>query len=315
MMSGHEKNQTRHKKRRFYLIAYLLPALLIYTIFMAAPILMSLRTSLYEWSGVGEKTFVGFANYIKLFTENTYSQRFFNALGNNIVMFVFMMLLQNIYGLVLAVLLTRGLRGTQFFRTIFFAPVTISVVIVGFIWSLIYNPTWGIINAALKAVGLGQLATSWLGNESTALICVSIAGAWQSIGLTIMMLVAAIQGISDDIYESAKLDGCGEWKLFTKITLPLIAPNIGMVTVLTFIGNFANSFDLIYAMQGAIAGPNYSTDVLSTFFYRTAFGAYGSFMPDMGMGATIATVMFAIVAVCVGIWLYIDGRKRKGDEE
>lgn len=310
-MSRHKR---KHKKRKMFLLAYLLPALLIYTIFMAAPILMSLKTSLYEWSGVGEMTFVGIENYVKLFTEETYSQRFFNALGNNIVMFIFMMLLQNIYGLVLAVLLTRELKGSRFFRTIFFAPVTISVVIVGFIWSLIYNPTWGIINAALKAIGLDKFAIPWLGNESTALICVSIAGAWQSIGLTIMMFVAAIQGISDDIYESARLDGCGEWKLFTKITLPLIMPSIGMVTVLTFIGNFANSFDLIYAMQGAIAGPNYATDVLSTFFYRTAFGAYGSFTPDMGMGATIATVMFAIVSVCVGIWLYMDGRKRRRDE-
>lgn len=310
-MSVNKSVQNGKKKKKYFLIAYLLPAFLIYTVFMAAPILMSLRTSLYEWSGLGEMNFVGLHNYIALFTQSPFSERFFNALGNNIVMFVFMMILQNVTGLILAVLLTKGLRGSVFFRTIFFAPVTISVVIVGFIWSLIYNPTWGIINAFLKMVGLGQFATSWLGSESTALLCVSIAGAWQSLGLTTMMFVAAIQGISDDVFESARLDGCGEWKVFTKIIFPLIIPNIGMVTVLTLIGNFANSFDLIYAMQGAIAGPNYATDVLSTFFYRTAFGAYGSFRPDMGMGAAIATVMFIIVFICVGIWLYIDARNRR----
>ncbi len=305
------KKSKGRKKKKYFVLAYILPAFLIYTVFMAAPILLSLRTSLYEWTGVGDMKFVGLENYIALFTEPNYSQRFFNALGNNVVMFVFMMVLQNVYGLVLAVLLTRGLRFSNFFRTIFFSPVTISVVIVGFIWSLIYNPTYGIVNGALKAVGLDKFAISWLGNEGTALLCVAIAGAWQSIGLTIMMFVAAIQGIPDDVFESARLDGCGEWKLFAKITLPLITPNIGMVTVLTLIGNFANSFDLIYAMQGVIAGPNYATDVLSTYFYRTAFGAYGSFMPDMGMGASIATVMFVIVFGCVGIWLLIDARNRR----
>ena len=126
-----------------------------------------------------------------------------------------------------------------------------------------------------------------------------------------MMFVAAIQGVSDDVYESAKLDGCGEFRLFRYITLPLIMPTVGMVTVLTFIGNFANSFDLIYAMQGAIAGPNYSTDVLSTYFYRTSFGAYGSFIPDMGMGSVIAVFMFIIVAVCVAIWFVLDRKSRE----
>ena len=306
------KENNRLKSRsRWYIAAYLFPALAIYTCFMVLPVLTSFRTSLYEWNGVGEMKFVGFENYIRLFTDSLYKERFFNALKNNGVMFCFIMLFQNVYGLLLAVLLTRGLRGSGFFRTVFFSPVTISVVIVGFLWTLIYNPTWGVINAILKSLNLGQYAIAWLGNEKTALVCVTIAGAWQSIGLSTMMFVAAIQGVSDDVYESAKLDGCGEFRLFRYITLPLIMPTVGMVTVLTFIGNFANSFDLIYAMQGAIAGPNYSTDVLSTYFYRTSFGAYGSFIPDMGMGSVIAVFMFIIVAVCVAIWFVLDRKSRE----
>lgn len=298
-------------KRKYFVLPYLLPAFIIYTTFMAVPILMSLKTSLFEWSGVGAMKFVGFDNFVKLFTTSPYSERFFNALYNNALMFCFMMFLQNCYGLLLAVLLTRGLRGSSFFRTVFFSPITISVVIVGFLWTLIYNPTWGILNSALKAVGLEKLAIAWLGNKNTALLCVSIAGAWQSIGLTTMIFVAAIQAIPEDIYESARLDGCNERRLFSRITFPLMIPSIGMVTILTFIGNFANSFDLIFAMQGAIAGPNYATDVLSTFFYRTAFGAYGSFRPDMGMGAAIASVMFFIVLMCVGVWFYFDAKSRR----
>lgn len=306
------KEPTRLKSRpRWYIIAYLLPALAIYTCFMVIPVLTSFRTSLYEWNGVGEMKFIGFENYIRLFSDPLYKDRFFNALKNNGVMFLFIMLFQNVYGLLLAVLLTRGLRGSTFFRTVFFSPVTISVVIVGFLWTLIYNPTWGVVNAILKALHLEQYAIAWLGNEKTALICVTIAGAWQSIGLSTMMFVAAIQGVSDDVYESARLDGCGELRLFRHITLPLIMPTIGMVTVLTFIGNFANSFDIIYAMQGAIAGPNFSTDVLSTYFYRTSFGAYGSFIPDMGMGSAIAVIMFLIVAVCVAIWFVLDRKNRE----
>lgn len=309
------KEPTRLKSRpRWYIIAYLFPALAIYTCFMVLPVLTSFRTSLYEWNGVGEMEFIGFENYVRLFSDPLYKDRFFNALKNNGVMFLFIMLFQNVYGLLLAVLLTRGLRGSSFFRTVFFSPVTISVVIVGFLWTLIYNPTWGVLNAILKALHLEQYAIAWLGNEKTALICVTIAGAWQSIGLSTMMFVAAIQGVSDDIYESARLDGCGELRLFSHITLPLIMPTVGMVTVLTFIGNFANSFDLIYAMQGAIAGPNFSTDVLSTYFYRTSFGAYGSFIPDMGMGSAIAVIMFLIVAVCVAIWFVLDSKSREGTQ-
>lgn len=298
-------------RRKLFLLYYLLPALVIYTVFMAAPILLSLKTSLMAVNESGQTVFVGLDNFVKLFTTSPYSERFFNAFKNNVLMFVYIMVLQNIYGLLIAVLLTRGLRGSAFFRTIFFSPITISVVIVGFVWTLIYNPTWGILNSALRAVGLDKLAISWLGNEGTALICVAIAGAWQSMGLSIMLFVAAIQGISEDVYESAKLDGCNEGRLFSKITLPLIMPTVGMVTILTFIGNFSNSFDVIYAMQGAIAGPNYATDVLSTFFYRTAFGAYGSFAPDMGMGAAIAAVMFVIIFACVGVWLYFDSKANK----
>lgn len=310
-MKARLKDPNPRKKIRWYLLAYLLPALFIYTVFMVMPVLTSLKNSLYEWNGLGEMKFVGFDNFVKLFTQTPYAERFWNALKNNCLMFLMIMLFQNVYGLLLAVLLTRGLKGSTFFRTIFFSPVTISVVIVGFLWTLIYNPTWGVLNAILKALHLNQYAIAWLGNEKTALLCVTIAGAWQSTGLSTMMFVAAIQGIDDDIFDSARLDGCNENHLFWKITLPLILPTVGMVSVLTLIGNFANSFDLIYAMQGAIAGPNYSTDVLSTFFYRTAFGAYGSFMPDMGMGSAIAALMFAIVAVCVGIWFILDAKSRR----
>lgn len=302
---------TSHKSTKWYIFAYLFPALAIYTCFMVIPVLTSLRTSLYEWNGVGEMKYVGFNNYVKLFSDPLYKERFVNALKNNGVMFFFIMLFQNVYGLFLAVLLTRGLKGSGFFRTVFFSPVTISVVIVGFLWTLIYNPMWGVINAILKGLHLEKYAIAWLGNEKTALICVTIAGAWQSIGLSTMMFVAAIQGVSDDIFESGKLDGCSETLLFKHITLPLIMPTVGMVTVLTFIGNFANSFDLIYAMQGAIAGPNYATDVLSTYFYRTSFGAYGSFIPDMGMGSAIAVIMFIIVAFCVAIWFVLDRKSRE----
>ncbi|MGI5977479.1 MAG: carbohydrate ABC transporter permease [Candidatus Limivicinus sp.] len=255
--------------------------------------------------------FIGLKNFTTLFTVSPYRERFFGALKNNVMMFLMIMVLQNGLGLLLAVLLTRGLKGSVFFRTVFFSPVTISVVIVGFIWTLIYNPTWGVINAVLKALGLGEHAMAWLGDESTALLCVTIAGAWQSIGLSTMMFVAAIQGIPDDIVEAGRIDGCGEWQLFRHITFPMILPTIGMVSVLTLIGNFANSFDIIYAMQGALAGPNFSTDVLSTFFYRTAFGAYGSFVPDQGMGSAIAVMMFIIVLICVCIWFVLDAKNRR----
>ena len=284
------------------------PAFVIYTLFMLVPLIASLGLSLFQWSGYGAKTFVGLGNFVRLFSDANYSTRFWNALGNNVYFFAITMLLQNVTALALAVMLERGLRGSRVFRTIFFAPSTVSVVIVGYLWLLIFNPKWGAVNLLLKRIGLDTHSFAWLGNEHTALSAVAFANAWQYTGIPMMLFVAGINAISGEQYEAAAVDGCGEWQKFLYITLPNLKPILFIVSTMTFVGNFS-SFEIIYAMEGTLGAPNYATDTLGTFFYRTAFGARTGSPPEMGMGAAIAAVMAVIVGFGVTLWLRIQSGK------
>ena len=280
----------------------MLPAFVVYTVFMLIPLIASLGLSFFEWSGYGAKTYVGFSNFYRLFTDANYSVRFWNALGNNVYFFVITMLIQNVTALVLAELLERGVRGSNVFRAIFFAPSTISVVIVGYLWLLIYNPMWGALNKILGMVGVNMRNYAWLGNEGTALTAVAFANAWQYTGIPMMLFIAGINAIPNEQYEAVAVDGGGDWHKFLYVTLPNLKQILFIVSTMTFVGNFS-SFEIIYAMEGTLGAPNYATDTLGTFFYRTAFGARTGSPPEMGMGAAIAAVMTLIIGAGVALWL------------
>ncbi len=289
------------KQFPFYLIVFIAPALICYSVFMAFPLVDSLRLSLLTFESDGTAVFVGLGNFERLFTEEFWSFRFWNALRNNFIFFGVHMLVQNPMALLLAVILTRrGLRGVPVFRTILFAPTTLSYVIVGFTWSLLLSPLWGILHKPLTDIGL---PTPLLGRTDTALVTVALVSVWQFIGLPMMLFVASLISINDELIDAALVDGASAWDVFWRIKFPLILPTIGIVTVLTFVGNF-NAFALIYTMQGSTGDPNLSTDILGTFFFRTAFGAGGAAEPNFGMGTAIATMMFFIILTVVIIYLY-----------
>jgi raffinose/stachyose/melibiose transport system permease protein len=297
---------TRAGRKRvpWHLIVFLAPAVLIYTAFMVYPLFESLRLSLFSSNG----SFVGTANYAQLLTDNNFAPRFWGALQNNLIFFAIHMLLQNPIGLLLAAILsTRVLRGRAVYRTLIFAPTVLSVVIIGFIWKLILSPLWGVAQGALDAVGLGQLYLPWLGLSGSALIVVGLMSVWQFVGIPMLLFSAALLGISDEIIEAARVDGASSLRIFRSIQLPLIAPTVGIVAILTFVGNF-NAFDLVYAVQGGLAGPDFSTDLLGTFFYRTFYG----FQLQLGnptMGATVAGMMFLIILF--GVVLFLFGIQRR----
>jgi len=290
-------------------ILFLLPALVVYIAFMAWPLLNSLRLSFFTGSGYTPDHFVGFDNYRTLFTEPYYRDRFFNALGNTFVFFAIHMLVQNTLGLLFAVLLATGIKGHGLMRTIIFLPATLSVMIIGFLWRLILNPQWGALNQFLKAIGLERFALPWLGDPTWALIIISLVSVWQWVGLPTMFYLAGLLTIPEELTEAARVDGASSWQVFWRIKFPLLLPVIGMVAVLTFVGN-VNAFDIIYAMAGARGEPAYSTDLLGTFFYRTAIaGEHPVAIPNMGIGAAVATVMFVILLVGVSAWLLTTQRR------
>jgi len=285
---------TSLQPRGYYWIWYTVPALLVYVVFMAFPLLDSIRMSFFQGT-TGAREFVGFSNYVELFTEGELSVRYWNALGNTAVFFIIHMAVQNVLGIFFAALLTnRKMRGRGFYQTLIFIPTTFAVVVTGYLWRMLLSPIWS--RDLWSAVGLPGLAQPWIGMENTALTAVSLVSSWQWIGIPTMIFVAAFLGISDDLFEAAEIEGANGWQIFWNIKLPLVLPVVGIVTILTFAGNF-NAFDIVFAMTTANGAPAYSTDLLGTLFYRVGIaGEHPVAIPNMGYGATIGTITFILVA-------------------
>jgi raffinose/stachyose/melibiose transport system permease protein len=284
---------------RWHVLVFLAPAFLVYTAVMIFPLISTLYQSLFSKDWV----FVGLGNFATLFGDPRLSASFWNALTNNIWFFIIHMVVQNPIGILLAALLSNPkLRLRGFYRTVFFIPTLLSFVIVGFVWKLILSPVWGVTQGMMKSVGLGWLYQPWLGKEDYALTTLALISNWQFIGIPMMLIYAALLSIPDEVIEAAECDGITGWSQFWKIQLPLVFPAIGIVSILTFVGNF-NAFDLVYAAQGAQAGPNFSTDLLGTLLYRTFFGAQLQ-LGDRALGSTIAAVMFLIILAGVCIYLF-----------
>jgi len=292
----------RRKMTRWHIGVFLAPAVLVYTAIMIIPLFGTLDLSLYRAENGGH-AFVGLDNFRTLFGDPRWSASFWNALGNNAWFFVIHMLVQNPIGIMLAAILSSPrLRMAAAYRTAIFIPTILSFVIVGFVWKLILSPIWGIAPGMLDAVGLKSLFAPWLGKEAYALTTLALVSVWQFVGIPMMLIYAALLNIPDEVIEAAEMDGVTGASQFWKIKLPLILPSIGIISILTFVGNF-NAFDLIYVSQGALAGPNFATDILGTFLYRTFFG-FQLQLGDPNMGATIATAMFGIILAGVMVYLF-----------
>lgn len=292
---------------RWHIVVFLAPAVLVYSAIMILPLFNTLRLSFYT-EVENARVFAGLANFRTLFTDPNWSGAFWNALGNNVWFFVVHMLVQNPIGILLAAILSHPrLRFAALYRSAIFIPTILSFVIVGFAWKLILSPIWGIAPGLLDAVGLKALFAPWLGREEYALTTLALISVWQFVGIPMMLIYAALLSIPEEILEAGEIDGITGASAFWKIKLPLILPSIGIISILTFVGNF-NAFDLIYASQGALAGPDFSTDILGTFMYRTFFG-FQLQLGDPHMGAAIASAMFAIILV--GVCLYLFGVQRR----
>lgn len=292
----------RSKPIRWHIAVFLAPAVLVYTAIMIIPLFGTLNLSLYGGER-GAESFVGLSNFATLFGDPLWADAFWNALRNNLWFFLVHMVVQNPIGILLAALLSSPrLRLAAFYRTAIFVPTVLSFVIVGFVWKLILSPIWGIAPGMLGAVGLKGLFAPWLGQEGSALTALALISVWQFVGIPMMLIYAALLQIPDEVIEAAEMDGITGPAQFWKIKLPLILPAIGIISILTFVGNF-NAFDLIYVAQGALAGPDFATDILGTFLYRTFFG-FQLQLGDPHMGATIATAMFAIILLGVCVYLF-----------
>lgn len=285
------------RRRRRQLLLFTAPALAFFLLFAVFPLLSTIYISFYQ-----EDVFVGLKNFVFLFTNDEASKRLIYAFLHNCQFFLIAASIQLPTALFMAALLTSGRvrRMTSFYRTLLFIPTTLSVVIVGFIWRLIISPLWGIVDYPL------------LGDPATALPTITLMSVWQYMGIPMVFLYSALIAIPSNIIEAAQVDGASDLRIFFRIKIPLIAPQIGIITILTFIWTF-NGFDIIYALNGGMPGPNYATDVLGTLFYRTFFG-WGADLGNQNLGAATATVIFFIILLGTAVYFATVQRRLKASQ-
>ncbi len=265
---------------------YILPSFLIYAFFILWPIINTLRLSFYEWDGFSTPAFTGLNNYAGLLKDEV----FHISLRNNLLFMVFYTLCPIAFALFLTALMTRRrLRGMSFFRAGLFVPYVMSMVVVGVVWRWIYNPAFGPLNQALKAVGLGAWTRPWLGDFQLALPAVGVVGTWVQYGFCMVLFIAGVQRIEEELYDAAKIDGANEFRQFWHVTLPGIRSEISVALVITFIAAL-RIFDLVFVTTRG--GPGNETMVVSLWLYRNAFQ-----INRTGYAASIAVVLTVIILV------------------
>ena len=266
---------------------YLLPALAVFTAFVLVPIARAGYYSLYEWDGVTPATWVRLDNYADVVSDEDLRRAFLHAL----VMLFFYAVLPVAIGLLLAGLIARArVRGLTLFRTVLFLPYVIAMVVVAVMWRMIYDPESGALNELLRAVGLGSLAQSWLGDFNLALPAVGFVGTWVWFGLAMVLLTAGVQKIPQSLYDAARVDGAGMVREFFAVTLPALRGEIAVALTLTTIAALRN-FDLIYITTKG--GPGKATTVPAFQVYDRAFesGQVGS---AAAVGLTLTAIIFVI---------------------
>jgi raffinose/stachyose/melibiose transport system permease protein len=208
------------RAKQFSPMLFVMPALVFYIVFLVIPIIRTFQFSFFSWNGASPvMQFVGLQNYTRLLQD----ELFWKSLGHNLIWIVSTVIIPVFIGLILAILIsTKGIKFRLFFRVTYFMPVIVSLVAVGIIWNWIYHPEFGVINEFLRAIGLGQLAPAWLGDEDTVLPALIIAGSWTYYGFCMVIFLAAIQGIDKSYYEVAKLEGANFIQTFVNVTVPLL---------------------------------------------------------------------------------------------
>lgn len=264
------------------LMIFLLPALIIYLLFIPAPAITSLLLSFTKWDLVGSIKFIGLDNYKFLVMDDPV---FMTAVRNTLIFVVVSILLQLPMAFLLANILSRQLKGKSAFRNIIFLPVTFSSVAVALMFYFVYQPDAGLLNQFLRLLGI-KCEIAWLGSENTALLSVIATLAWQWTGYHMVIYMAGITSISEDLIEAAKIDGCSEWQVTKHIIFPLLIPVIQVSTVLITTSSL-KAFDMIYIMT--FGGPNHASEVLASHMYTKTFAQM-----KYGYGSTLASILMVL---------------------
>jgi N-acetylglucosamine transport system permease protein len=288
----------RHKYR--IIVPFLLPALFLYCVFVLYPYAESFYNSLTQWRGVSShKTFVGLKNFSDLMRD----ENFWSALRHNGAVLIVIPIITLSIALLFAALFTQGRKGVlgaQAYRVIFFFPQVMSAVAIGLLWDFVYHPNLGVLNGVLRAIGLGALQRTWLGDPRTVLWCIAAVVIWQAVGFYMVLFIAGMQSIPTTFYEAATLDGANRWTAFWKITLPLLWSNLQ--TALIFIG--IGALDLFVFVQvmtsSTTGGPGRAAAVVALYMYDSAFG-HSKFGYASAIGVTLLILNLALAMLTMRI--------------
>ena len=272
---------------KFNIFLFLLPALILFVGILIAPIVMSAYYSFTEWNGLGTPEWIGFANYADLFTSK--SINIMRALKNAMLLAVLSVGIQLPFALLLALKLSRHVKGERWYLAIYFMPVLISSVVIGQLWIKIYNPEYGVLNMLLRSLGLESWTRIWLGDKNVAMGACLVPILWQYVGYHMLLMYAGIKGMPPELNEAAMLDGCTPGQVSWYITIPYIRPILRVSVIFAVTGSL-KSFDMIYVLTNG--GPNHATELPSTLMINLLF-----LRNRYGMGSTIAVMLIILCFV------------------
>ncbi|AOM84497.1 carbohydrate ABC transporter permease [Salisediminibacterium beveridgei] len=284
----------RYSKFTPYL--FLLPGCIILGTFVFFPMIQAIWLSFTEYNIIQDAEFVGTENYTELFQDGL----FWQVLSNTIIYVVGVVPLLVILPIFVAVLVNQEIKGAVFFRSAFFLPVVTSMVVAGLAWDLLYRE-YGVLNYILQFIGVIEEPVHWLTSTTTALFAVMVVTIWKGIGYYMVIYLAGLQSIPDDLYEAAKIDGANWWQQVTKITIPMLMPFIAVVSMMSIIAAM-KVFEEIYIMTGG--GPLHSSETLVFFIYTEAFSNL-----NMGYASAAGVILFIITLILTLINLKFTGKR------
>ncbi|PAF33533.1 sugar ABC transporter permease [Paenibacillus sp. 7516] len=276
------------RPKGWVLVAYLLPGLLIYSFVVLVPILAALRDSFYSWTGGPKKTYIGMGNYKEILQDDV----FWHSFLNNVLMTAYGLIGQVGFGFVFALLLmSKMVKLKGFHRTMSYFPSTLAPVIIAFLWMLVYNYNYGLLNAGLTKLGLGALVQSWLDLTGPIVLLASIPLSWQNIGFFTLLMLAGLSSINKEVLEVAELDGATGVRKAWYIIIPLAKPTL-IVASLLCIANNMRGFEHIYALTGG--GPGNSSSVMALYAYETSFLRF-----RYGYGSALAIAIITLTMLMI----------------
>jgi multiple sugar transport system permease protein/raffinose/stachyose/melibiose transport system permease protein len=277
-------------KRNWAAVFLSLP-LFFYISIIVIPLLSSFYYSFTDWNGFNkEYNFVGLDNFAKITTDPLFS----NATKNTIIWMLAAIIVPSIGGLFIALILNEGIRGANVYKSLFYLPICLSLVVVGQVWIWVYQPDWGLLNIILDAVHLSHWKLAWLANKNAALFAVIFAWSWQQMGLAMVIFLAGLTSVPTELTEAAQIDGASYFQSLWNVVIPLLRPATVVVIALAVI-NSLKSFDIVYIMTGG--GPFHKSDTLAMLMYLESFKSY-----YMGYGSAIAVVLFLIALVIIAFY-------------